>query len=91
MVPERFTSPLGLEVAHEVGVRQRIVAIAEVAVNEQAVVEQLAGQHALELHVRPPAFAGAEIGAHVPVVVVDDVGKRVAQLAGQGGGKDTWT
>ena len=48
--------PFGLEVTYEVGVRHRILAIAEVTVYEQAVIQQLPGKHCLELHVRPAFF-----------------------------------
>ena len=65
--------PIGFEVAHEIGVGHRVVAVAEVAVDEQSVVQQLSGEHRLELHIGPAFFSGTEICAEVPVVAVDDL------------------
>ena len=77
--------PFGLEVAYEVGVRHRVVAIAEVTVYEQTVIQQLPGKHCLELHVCPAFFSGAEVCAEVPVVAVDNLRECIVQLSGKGG------
>lgn len=76
--------PFGLEVTYEVGVRHRILAIAEVTVYEQAVIQQLPGKHCLELHVRPAFFSGTEVCAEVPVIAVDNLRECIVQLSGKG-------
>ena len=75
--------PFGLEVTYEVGVRHRILAIAEVTVYEQAVIQQLPGKHCLELHVRPAFFSGTEVCAEVPVIAVDNLRECIVQLSGK--------
>ena len=76
--------PLDVEVAHEVGVGELVVAVAEVAVDEEAVVQEASGEHALDFHVRPALVARAEVGAEVPLAAVDDVGEHVVELSRQG-------
>ena len=58
----RCESPLDIEVADEVGVVcQGIVAITEITVDEQTVVEQSAREYALHIEVVPALFACAEM------------------------------
>ena len=60
---------LYIEVAYEVGVSgiHRVVAVAEVAVEEQSVVEQLARQSKLHLDVTEVALVAAEVRRYAPV------------------------
>ena len=57
-----------------------IVAIAKLAIDEQAVVEHPTTEEALILGVVPPLVARGDISAKVPVVVVDDGTQHIVDL-----------
>ena len=67
-----------IEVADKVAVARvvGVIAIADVAVKDEAVVEQLAGERHIDLDVAKVATVGAEVGRNGPIV---------AQLAQHGG------
>lgn len=87
-IARRNDKPLGFEVAYKVAVGKRIVAIAKVTVDAQAVVQQLTGKHCLKLYIGPSTLTGSEVGAKVPLVAIDNLRKGIAELTGQGRRED---
>ena len=80
--------PLHVEIADEIACCGGIVAIAEVSIDEQAVVQQASRKQAFHVHVAPTHFAGAEVGADIPIAVVPEyVGEHLVELPAQGGGE----
>ena len=86
-VARRREQPLDVEVADEVGVGNGCVAIAEGAVDEEAVVEQASAEHAFDVDLVPALVTRRQVSAEVPVAIADGVGEEVVELAGEGRGE----
>ena len=71
-----------VEVANELVGVQSFVAITEIAVEQQAVIEQVAGYCHVEFHVGEGAAVGAEVGGEGEVVA--ELAENVAELRGDG-------
>ena len=59
------------------------VAIAELSVDEQAVVEQTAADESFVFGIVPPLVASRDIGTEVPVVALDDLRQHCVQLSAE--------
>ena len=73
-----------VKIANEIGVTRvvGVVAVTKVAVEQQAVVEQLARQGHIHLHIAEVTLIGAHIGRNRQVV--GHLAQNVAQLPGNG-------
>ena len=60
----------GLEIANEAGGGCRVVPIAELAVDQQSVVEEATGKQSLILGIVPPLVARGYVGAKIPIVIL---------------------
>mgnify|MGYP003312484172 CR=1 FL=1 len=77
---------LDIEVADEVGGggQRGFVTIAELPVEQQAVVEQASAEQGFHLHIVPPLVTRCQIGAQAPVVRLQGVADYFVELAAQG-------
>ena len=73
-----------VEVADEGGGGVGFGALAELAVDEQSVVEHATGEYAFVLCVVEAFVAGRDVGSEVPVVGVERVGEDVVELLADG-------
>ena len=70
-----------VEVADEGAfVFRHVVAVAELSVEEEAIVEHASGEHPLVFGVVEALVAGGDVGSEVPVVVFHDVGQHGVDL-----------
>ena len=67
-----------IEIAYELVVVQRLVAIAEITVHQQTVIQQMAGQRQIHLHIRKIALIAPEIRRYIPVVA--QLAEHIAEL-----------
>ena len=75
---------LNVEVADKVVAVHGVVAVAEVAIQQQAVVQQSAGKGKFHFHVREVAFVAVEVRCNGPFVA--ELSQYVRQLVGYGRG-----
>ena len=77
-----------VEVADEVGVGGvDIIAITKLSVDQKAVVEKASVHRAFIFGVVPSLIACGDVGAEIPVVVLDDSVENTAYLRGDGAGE----
>ena len=62
--------PLYVEVSDEAVIGNRVVAVAEITVDEQSVIEQSSAEHTFDLHTVPSLLACCKVAREVPVVIV---------------------